>query len=284
MFPVSKLSRHSCPPVARVTLTSPKAGTLTRLALIFLIFAPVSRCQAQFDQVHTLLLELDGLQKSGKHDKPTVDRLNDLMAEVTERAGKLLNSGILALLNSPGAHSAAEINERISTALQILPTGEYHPEVYTFRSASGQGDSYLIAYNVPYCASCSRAWIGLVGRRGDRYEILTDVGKAFSEKSLHVASLTPGEEGGNRFLVYGTNLGDAHSRLTVSAYEVHATKLKSVWIRADLPQGTVEVTPTRISLTFLTRLNPPWKEKTEIYEVLEKKRIKLQGSKERSNP
>lgn len=266
------------------TITSPIAGTITCLALFFLIFAPVSRCQAQFDQAHALLSELDGLQKSGQRDKPTVDRLNVLVAEVTGQAVTLLDNGILALLNSPGTHSAAEIRDRISTALQILPAGEYRPEVYAFRSGSGQEDSYLIAYNIPYCASCSRAWIGLVRKTGDRYEILSEDVEAFSGKSLHVAPLTAGAEGGSRFLVYGTNLGDAHSRLTVRAYEVRCAKLRSVWVRADLPQGNVKVTPSRISLTFLTRLNPPWGETTETYEVQEKKSIELKVSRERSNP
>ena len=265
-------------------MTSPKAGALACLVLVFRIFTPVSRCQAQFDQVHTLLLELDRLQKSGQRDKPTVDRLNDLVAEVSQRAGTLLNSGILALLNSPGTHSAAEIKERISTALQILPTGGYHPEVYAFRSARGHQDTYLIAYNIPYCASCSRAWIGLIGKRRGRYEVLSEKGEAFADRSLHVARLSESEARTARFLVYGSNWGDAHSRLTAMAFQIYDAQLRSIWSRSDLPQGSVEVTPTRLSLTFLTSLNPPWREKTEVYEVPQGKQIKLQESVERPNP
>lgn len=270
--------------MANVTSILQRAKILAAVAMLSSIAAPAGRCQAQFDQARALLLELDRLQKSGLRDKPTIDRLNYLVAEVPQRTQTVLRDGILAVLNSPGNHSAGEVRQKLSAALQIVPPDEYQPEVFAFRFTTEQQALYLIAYNVPYCASCSSAWIGLVGKRGGHYEVLSEEGKEFAGKSLHVASLAESEARAARFLVYGTNLGDAHNRLTAMAYEVHDTRLRSIWTRADLPQGSVEVSPARISLTFLTTLNPPWEEKTEVYEVAQGKLIKLQGSVERPNP
>jgi hypothetical protein len=132
--------------------------------------------------------------------------------------------------------------------------------------------------------SCSHAWIGLLGKKSGRYHILSGLDDSFDGRSLHVTPLAPTEDGQNRFLIYGTNWGDAHSRLTAIAYVVDDAKIRKFWARVDLPQGSVKVADTRISLTFLTALTPPWKEKTEVYQVQPGNEIKLQKSFEQPNP
>lgn len=238
--------------------------------------------QSGFNQAHTLLAELDHLQKSGQHDSVTIQRLNELVSRAQKDAPALINEGILELLNSLGSHSAEEIRLHITRCLQLVPTDEYTPEVFVLRLAPRQ--EYFIAYSVPYCASCSRAWIGVIGGKNGHYEIISEGGDSFDGKSLHVVRLDKRGSTLERFLVYGTNWGDAHSRLSVIAYVVDQGKLRRFWARTDLPQGQVTVTPKQISLTFLTSLAPPWSEKTDIYEIKEGEEIKLEKSFLNPNP
>lgn len=240
--------------------------------------------ELKFDQAHTLLVELDGLQKSGKRDMATLEQLRGLVKKVPEEVPSLLNDATLELLASPGDHPPDQIQAKIASALRIVPLDQYKPEAFVFRLAPQKRAAYLIAYNVPYCASCSRAWIGVIGKKGDRYEILSEGGELFANKSLHVAPLVRSEGGKDRFLVYGTNWGDAHRRLTAVGYVAEGAGLRRFWARTDLPEGNVEVTGAQITLSFLTALTPPWEEKTEVYKILPSEEIKLERSSERPDP
>jgi hypothetical protein len=257
--------------------------TLLRPLILLLTLGSEAQCQSQFHQAHALLAELDRLQKGGQRDKDTLDKLNDLVHHVPQKVQGLLNEGILELLNSPGVHSPVLIRAKVSAVLQVVPPGQFQPEVFVFGLPPRQRSSYLVAYNGPYCARCSRAWIGLIGKRGAHYAILSEGDNSFDGKSLHVTPLPRGGDGNDRFLVCGTNWGDAHSRLSVTVYSLADNQLKSDWSREDLPQGTVKVTPTEITLSFLTSLRPPWDEKTEVYSILPQS-IQLRQTLERPNP
>ncbi len=271
--------------MADIFTTVMKRLTAPLCLVMFLLAFDVSEHQElKFDQAHTLLVELDRLQKSGKRDKATLEELRDLVRKVPEEVPSLLNDATLELLESPGNHPPDQVHAKIASALQILPPDQYKPEVFVFQLAPKKRFAYLIAYNIPYCASCSRAWIGVVGKKGDRYEILSEVGELFANKSLHVAPLVRSEGGKDRFLVYGTNWGDAHSRLTAVGYVAEEAGLRRFWARTDLPEGSVKVTAAQITLSFLTALTPPWKEKTEVYKVLPAEEIKLERSSERPDP
>ena len=247
---------------------------------LLLAFGTLTHGQSGFGQAHALLAELDQMQKSGQHDKATVDKLSELAVRVQKETPGLINQGILGLLNSPGTHSPNQVRLKISKALQIVPADQYAPEVFVSR-LTGVPEGYLIAYNVPYCASCSRAWIGVIGKKGGGYKILSKDDSTFNDKSLHVVALGTGETGRERFLVYGTNWGDAHSRLTATAYELIDATLVKFWSRVDLPQGVLKTSLSEISLTFLTALTPPWSERKEVYDVLPD-RIHLRTSSERA--
>jgi hypothetical protein len=256
------------------------------IAVAFLESTGEVRSQNALDQAHELLKEWSQAQQQALRQKPgeaDLKRLRAITSSIAQEVPQLLNKGIMEFLNGPGKHAPDELSAKLTAVLQAFPPDQYVPEVFVFPLASEQQGSYLVAYNVPYCVSCSRAWIGLIGKKGGHYEILSEGGNSFDGKSLHVTPLPPGDDGNARFLVYGTNWGDAHSRLTVTAYSFADNQLKSAWSRKDLPQGAVKVTPTEITLSFLTSLTPPWNEKTEVYAILPES-IQLRQTFERPNP
>jgi len=262
---------------------------ISRLCIaIPLVLLPVrAYCQEPFDKAHELLKE--GAQAQGRvqQQKPSeaeLKRLKEVTNSVAQTVPELLKKGVLELLNLPARHTADELSAKLRTTLQVIPQDQYQPEVFVFPLALHQADSYLVAYNVSYCASCSYAWIGVVGRKDGRYSILSEEDHSFANKTLHVAPLGVTDRGAARFLIYGTNWGDAHNRLSLVAYVLDDGRLRRFWARTDLPQGSIRVTPTRISLSFLTALRPPWSERTEVYTVQQGEEIKLQQSSERPNP
>lgn len=243
--------------------------------------------QTAFDQAHELLKQWAYAQKQAQQQKPSeahLNRLRELTDSIAQEVPQLLKKGVIELLNEPGKHSPEELRAKLRATLQVFPPDQYEPEVFVFPVGFTQRAFYLIAYNVSYCASCSHAWIGIIGRRSGGYDILSEESDSFSGKSLRVEPLARSEDGRDRFLIYGTNWGDAHSRLSAAAYVLDDSKLKRFWARADLPQGSIKVTPTQISVSFLTALRPPWRERTEVYEVQRGEEIKLQNSFERPNP
>lgn len=251
-----------------------------------LFFPHEVRPQVAFDQAHELMEEWRAAQQAQQQEpsEANLKKLREVTSSIAREVPELLKKGTVELLNSPAVASPSKMRDKISSALLHVPSGRYEPEVFVFPIGSGQGDSYLVAYNVPYCASCNRAWIGLIGKRSGRYEVLFEEGDSFNGKSLHVAPLARSEDGEARFLIYGTNWGDAHNRLSVAAYSVDDNKMVRFWARTDLVQGSVEVTPKQISLIFLTALRPPWSERREVYEVQQREEITLQKSSERANP
>ncbi len=250
------------------------------LATTLLFLEPTSYPQTEFEKAHSLLAEISSLQKKGR-DGEGIEKLTKLVNSVPQEVQQLLNKGLVDFLNTPGPHSGDELQKKLVAALQIDRADPYQPEVFVFPLE--QGGSFVVAYNVAYCATCSRAWIGLIGKRVGHYEVLSEDDGSFDGKSLHVTPLRPGGDGKDRFLVYGTNWGDAHNRLSLTAYSFADNQLKSAWSRKDLPQGAVKVTPTEIILSFLTSLTPPWSEKTEIYSIFPES-IQLKKSSERLNP
>jgi hypothetical protein len=244
--------------------------------------APAGTFQAEFDRAHRLLEEISELQGQPRA-KETVQRLADLVVSTPQQVETLLTNGLLDLLNTPGTHGAADLYQKLSASLQIDPPDQNRPEVFVYPVEYGGNQKYFIAYNIVYCASCSREWIGIVGRKTGPYEILAVEDSPSPNRSLTVTMLSPTPDGKPRFLVYGTNWGDAHNRLSAALYSFDAQQLKKTWSLTDLPQGTVKITPTAITFSYLTSLAPPWTEKTEVYSILPTE-IKLRQSVERPNP
>jgi hypothetical protein len=244
--------------------------------------------QVGFERAHDLMRQWGAAQQAEEQNpsESGLRKLREITSSIAQEVPELLKKGTVEFLNSSAVASPSEIQEKISATFWDAPPGrgKYDPEVFVFPTGSGQGGCYLVAYNVPYCASCSRAWIGLIGKKGGRYEVLSEEGNSFNGKGVHVVPLARSEDGKDRFLIYGTNWGDAHSRLSMVAYSVDHAKLVKFWARTDLVQGRVEVTSKHISLTFLTALTPPWNERTEVYEVQRSEDIRLQKSSERANP
>lgn len=249
--------------------------------IVFMLSAPV-HAQAEFDEAHTLLQQLSATQQE-KRDRDNAARLAELMNSVPQRVQQLLTNGIVDLLNVPAHHSADELYQKLAAALQVAPPDQYRPEAFVYSLRTGHEDAYLIAYNVAYCVSCSRGWLGIVGRIGNHYQVVSSDDNPFPNRTLDAALLWPTAEGKPRLLVHGINWGDAHSRLTITVYAIDQDRLKIIWFLADLPQGKVKVTPTEIIVSYLTALVPPWSEKTETYAILPGE-IKLRQSIERPNP
>jgi len=260
--------------------------TLAALSLILtvvpLILSSAAGAKSEFDEAHALLEELSRTQQE-KRDRNNAAKLAELMNSVPQRAQQLLSKGITDLLNTPTQHTADEVHQKLTAALQVLPLDQYRPEVFVFQVQSGHRDVYFIAYNIAYCVSCSRGWLGVVGPKNGLYEILTSDDNAFPNRTLSVVMPWPTAEGKPRFLVHGTNWGDAHNRLTAIVYILDDDRLKNAWSLSDLPQGTIKVTPKEIVVSFRTALVPPWTEKTEIYDILPEQ-IRLRHSFEQANP
>jgi hypothetical protein len=255
-------------------------------ACFALFFCQQARPQDAFDLASNLMKQWSAAQQK-KQQQPNDANLNELSqvtTSISQEVPGLLRRGTLEFLNSQRAVSPIELKARIASVLANAPSAQYEPEVSVYRVGAGQNGSYLVAYNVIYCASCSRSWIGLIEKRNGRYEVVSEETGSFDGKSLHVAPLARSQDGKDRFLVYGTNWGDAHNRLTAVAYAIDDPELEKFWSRTDLVQGSVRATSRQISLTFLTALSPPWAEKTEVYELEQRQEIKLQSSSERPNP
>src|SRR5579871_3151342 len=140
-------------------------------------------------------------------DPEDLKKLRNATTLVADEVPGLLEKGTLELLNSRGGHTAEDIRSKISDVLRAAPN--YEPEVFVRRIEGKSGPEYILAFNVPYCASCSRAWIGLIGKRGNRFQVLSEQGDTFNNKNLRMKNLLPSESGSERFLICGTNLGDA---------------------------------------------------------------------------
>jgi hypothetical protein len=267
-------------------LTSKSRFIRTLFSLCFVsIFSPLSpvlKAQSRFERAHALLEEIDRLQKQ-ERGKTTVERLTQLVNSAPQQVEQLLNEGLVDLLNTPGAHSPEEVHQQLAAALQVVPPDQYQPEVFVFASALERQPSYFIAYNIGYCAVCSRNWIGVLGLSNGIYKILASDDNPLPDHGLAVSWLGRTVEGSARLIVGGTAWGDAHNRLSVTAYAFDGKHLTKTWSLEDLPQGTIKVTPTEIIVSFLTALVPPWSEKTEIYSILPEQ-IKLRQSFERANP
>jgi hypothetical protein len=276
MTPSARYVRFRCFCVAK------RMASCTILtSILFTLNLPVHG-QSDFDQAHALLEQLSRTQQE-KRDRDNAARLAELMSFVPARVQQLLTSGIINLLNASARHSADEVHRKLTAALQVAPLDQHQPEAFVYQVQSGGTDVYLIAYNVIYCVGCSRGWLGTVGGTNGFYQVLASDDNAFPNQTLAVVKIWPTGEGNFRFLVYGTNWGDAHNRLTATVYVLDGGQLKSVWSLADLPQGSIKVTPTEITVSFLTALVPPWSEKTETYAILPGE-IKLRQSIERPNP
>lgn len=70
---------------------------------------------------------------------------------------------------------------------------------------------------------------------------------------LHYAFLPPSHSGAFRFLVYGNKLGESHPRLTAILYSFNGKSLENSWEKQDLYDGTIEVTPQKVTLRYLIK-------------------------------
>jgi hypothetical protein len=220
-----------------------------------------------FQQAHDLLQALHTDRTQTTSDASTKARLADEVTSVPTKVQRLINEGIVSFLSSDVPPSFEELRQQLEAALQVGPP-EPGNEAEAFVSPlPGQsGPSYVIAYNISYCAACSRSWIGIAARRNGHFEIVTSLDDPLPNQSLALVPLAA-DANGNRFLVFGTLWGDAHTRMNAVAYRFDGNHLLAIWSRTDLPSGKMEAKNGELTLSFLSALRPPAKERTEIYLV-----------------
>lgn len=171
-----------------------------------------------------------------------------------------MNRGIAAYLQNGGSSSG--LQGKLQAALQVGRDSEQLAFVLPLGAVSRR---ILVSYTIPYCATCARSWIGVFGPVGRRIQILAELKDPMPNQTLNIM-----EAGTNRIenpfvLAYGTNLGDAHSRLNAALYCFCNGELKRVWAKTGLPQRTVSVSNDRLTLSYLSALQPPWIYETDVY-------------------
>src|SRR5208282_3825164 len=251
----------------------------TVVILCFALFLPAFvYSQSEFETAHALLEKLANDRGSirATSDRARVEQETKTVPVEVEH---LINEGISNLLNRDAAVSQQNLQQTLRAALQI---GSVQPETgqnaFVFASAA-KDPSYLIIYNVTYCAACSLSWIGTFVSDAGHYKQEASLQDPIPNQSLSAAPLWISDDV-IRVIVYGTTWGDAHSRLNVLAYSFDGRQLEKLWERTGLPQGTVQIRPGAMVVSFLTALRPPWKERSETYAITAKG-IQLQAVSER---
>lgn len=230
--------------------------------------------QSEFDNANSLLRQLaqdrKNLAEEGDSEKAKVERerLAEKLKSVPAQVQQLLNKGILNALDTEAVSSAPTLQSKLRAALQV---SEVEPgknnDAYVFSLGSQQKPSYLVLYTISYCAVCGRSWLGVVGPKEDRYEVIAAVDDPLPNQSIDMIPLGTGAGDKPLFLLFGTIWGDAHRRLNATAYTVDGQQLKSVWSLPQLPEGRLEVSGRIIIVTSYTTLRPPFSLRTEVYAV-----------------
>lgn len=170
---------------------------------------------------------------------------------------------IAEYLNGPSP-SANDLTGRLERAVAVWAVVPGSAAVITV----GQTDkpTYVAAVSLAFCGSCSRTWLGVYQSNGGRYVNAVQLDNALPNKTVQLLPL-PADDGKPRFLFYGVNLGDAHTRLTVVIYSLDGRVLTSVWSRKDLPGGTVSVANGKLILQYRSDLSREAPQITQIYTI-----------------
>jgi hypothetical protein len=253
------------------------------LGVLLFGFSTLSLSQSEFDRAHALLLQLSRDQRNTRA-QVNRERLAEEVKSVPLEVERLLNKGILLLLNTRPSLLPEELRQQLNAALETAPPDQNKETMaFVFAFDHSQKPSYVVAYYTGYCAICSRSWIGIVGPKEDHYEIVASLENSLPNCSLTMVPLGTGAGGSIRFLAYGRSWGDAHGRLNAIAYSFNGQHLQKIWSREDLPQGKITVTQAEIVLSFLTPRRPPWRERTEVYNITPEG-ISIRHASERPEP
>lgn len=231
------------------------------VALLLLSSARAFSSPAEFDNAYALLERLKGDSAAAK-DPLAKARIQTELDTIPLQVENLITQGTLKLLNGKSAPLAEELQAKIGAALD---SGEA-PGSFVFTFGPNSDPSYLVAYGFSFCAVCSRSWIGGFATRGGHYELVASSENPAPNQSVALVPLWTSTSQ-IEVVMYGTNWGDAHSRMNVTAYVFDGQKIQPCWSRLGLPQGTLSVEPDALTLRFLTSLRPPWKRRTELYAV-----------------
>lgn len=230
----------------------------------------VGESNANFEQAHVLLQNLGKDRIRNTTDASAKAGLAEDVKSVPAMVQRMINKGIVDSLNSQAPSPAGDLEHELKTALQVGPPEPGNEsEAFVLPLRRQSGPSYVIAYNVAFCAACSSSWIGVAARRKDQFEIVASLDDPLPNQNLTLIPLAADVDG-DRFLVYGTNWGDAHSRLNVAAYHYGGNNLKKIWSRTGLPSGKLEANSGEVTLSFLSAVRPTVKERTEVYLVTPK--------------
>ena len=230
----------------------------------------VGASNTNFEQAHVLLQNLGKDRIRSTSDPSARAGLAEDVKSVPAMVQRLINKGIVDSLNSQTPPPADDLEHELKTTLQVgLPELGNESEAFVSPLRRQGGPSYVIAYNVAFCAACSRSWIGVAARRKDQFEIVASLDDPLPNQSLTLIPLSADADG-DRFLVYGTVWGDAHTRMNVVAYHYDRSKLKAIWSRTGLPSGKLHANSGEVTLTFLSAIRPTVKERTEVYLVTSK--------------
>jgi hypothetical protein len=247
-----------------------KLSRITLLCVICLGSGSFAQAQSEFDNAHFLLLRL-AEENSAAKTAVAKAQLQKELKTIPPDVSKLVNLGLLNLLNNGLVRSPEDLRVKIDEALE---TGNVTP-AFVFPL---QNRSYVIIYNVLFCSTCSRSWIGMFSPQGGKYAIVASLEDSLPDQSIRAVSLSASDNG-TRFIVYGTNWGDAHNRLSVVAYLVEGDKVRDFWSRSGLPQGAAQIGEGMMELSFFTSLRPPWTRRKETYS-LGRESIRLQSVSE----
>lgn len=258
-------------------MATPEYSKLLLCGCIVLWLCTSVQAQTDFDKAHALLTRITTPYAEGeaKGDK---ERFEAEVRSAPLEIERLLNNGILDTLNASNAPSASGLQKRLDTTLK-LESSEGNPPAFVFVIGTQAKPFFLVAYDIAYCAACGRSWIGVFGPLDERYYLVTSLENPFPNQGINVLPLTVSGESYPYFLAYGTNWGDAHSRLNVAVYRFDGHQLRTVWSRSGLVEGKVNLMSGGLLLSFLTTLTPPFTERTEIYKVTPQG-IELQSASE----
>jgi hypothetical protein len=180
----------------------------------------------------------------------------------------LLGVGILRYLNGTAKISTEDLKEKIARSLTPSSMGNeiapYSAGVLSLDAAQ----TYVIAYDVPFCAVCTYSWLGVITRKDGIYRIRDYLLNSSPNQTVNLSKIETAST--TLVALYGVNWGDPHNRLSVHVYDISG-HLNEVWSLLDLPQGRLAIKGNRIILSYLTAPTPPYKQERQTFEAVDGK-------------
>lgn len=253
------------------------------LAMAFFSVAPTVLSDAKFDDASRLLQQL--LQERSKAIDPTSrERVAQDIKIFLPREQQLLNEGILEQLNQRERPEGSRLAAKLTHILG--DTGQAEAQTAAVLTLGGsKSPIYAVAYAIPWCAVCSRSWLGVFGAEDSKqYRLIAKIEDPFPNRLIGFIQLPSQRPGETLFLYHGVGWGDPHNQLMITVYSFDGQELKSLFTRSGLTQGQVRTEGGKIELNFLTVARgpgyPPAPERTEIYR-LTPSGIKLEQASEK---